>query len=653
MGVPQFFHWLTTHYQKHLLFDNYPHDDPPEYLYLDFNCGIHPAVKRPELVGKESFESFEEMYDAVCFYLDKILKAVKPSKMVYIAIDGVAPMAKIKQQRIRRFKAVQDRRELDRIDSKHKCYSPSQFDYNMISPGTEFMNGLAERLRNHIAKNVQTKYRSLQIILDDANNPGEGEHKICHHIRQNVKSDDSVVIYGLDSDLIFLSLVHYRPKFCLFREKIFFDGSGDKGDEYTYFDIGAFRKILLSIMNPGLSKEELDNWGVLDTEHRRALDNATMIDSDHFNKNSGDEYQEEKETEFQKNAKFDLEKYRTDLELPKEVEQRLILDYVSLCFILGNDFLPHLPSLMIKEGGLSRAMLCYKLVQADLPGEYLVTDDLMNYHSLFLLKFLQRLSEYEDVDLIKITEASEARRSKFRNGFKFKGLTAYERDKKIWEYVENKYIDVIKLGETGWKDRFYHYYIGKNYESIRNNMVTNYLDGMIWTLRYYQGNNGKNSIETCPDWNWKYDFRVGPAVSCVYEYLKENPNYEPKLLINQPVRPSEQLMLILPPQSSELVDPKLAKLMTSTDSPIITQYPTNFEIDMMGHRYRWECYPILPPINYKLTKEIVKLVEEVDNRERPNRKKKAKLNSLKLKFKKDDSETDDKKKLILSFKKKD
>ena len=164
------------------------------------------AVKRPELVGKESFETLDEMYEATCIYLDKILSTVKPTKMIYIAIEGVAPVGKMKQQRMRRFKAVQDRHELDRIDTKHKCYKPSKFDYNMISPGTEFMIGLTNKLEEHLEL-VRHKYPKLEIILDDASNPGEGEHKITHHIRTKLSDQASVVVYGLDSDLIFLCLL--------------------------------------------------------------------------------------------------------------------------------------------------------------------------------------------------------------------------------------------------------------------------------------------------------------------------------------------------------------------------------------------------------------------------------------------------------------
>ena len=110
MGVPSFFAWWARHYPHQILYKALPYKDV--VLYLDFNGGIHPAVRTDKTL------KYEDMFEAVSAYLDKIVSYVKP-KEVWIAIDGVAPVAKIKQQRYRRFKSIVDRNLDNAVRKKH------------------------------------------------------------------------------------------------------------------------------------------------------------------------------------------------------------------------------------------------------------------------------------------------------------------------------------------------------------------------------------------------------------------------------------------------------------------------------------------------------------------------------------------------------
>ena len=106
MGVPSLFISLIRKYPKIIFHDpNLEIDN----LYIDFNCGIHPACyrildKNKNWVDENRLE--DKMLAEIISYLDKIIKFVNPKKLIYIAIDGPAPVGKIKQQRQRRYKAA-------------------------------------------------------------------------------------------------------------------------------------------------------------------------------------------------------------------------------------------------------------------------------------------------------------------------------------------------------------------------------------------------------------------------------------------------------------------------------------------------------------------------------------------------------------------
>jgi len=204
MGIPFYF---TTLIKSHSGITRNVSELDVDVLGIDFNCLIHRYLQ-------DSFP-IKSVLDA----LEHILKTYR-SKKVFVALDGLVPYAKIVQQRYRRFKVKEQ----------------SIFDRNQISPDTPYMRELEAALRSRFPK----------VILSSTQEPGEGEHKIFQEIKKLPESErKTICIYGLDADLILLSLFNHRlGETFLLRESGEFNDPTLKHAEFAIMEIN---KLLLSI----------------------------------------------------------------------------------------------------------------------------------------------------------------------------------------------------------------------------------------------------------------------------------------------------------------------------------------------------------------------------------------------------------------------
>lgn len=175
--------------------------------------------------------------------LQEVVKTVKEvwtvagkPKKVYLAVDGVVPMAKIRQQRVRRFKSVWLKQKAQDSNTTKESW-----DTNAITPGTKFMDTLGT-----VLKGINANW-----IVSGVDEPGEGEHKIMHWLRGGGSAQGKIVIYGLDADLILLSMLVGEQltsaNLYLLREVQEFEKktvSVGQEQEYQYMDISEFQKRL-------------------------------------------------------------------------------------------------------------------------------------------------------------------------------------------------------------------------------------------------------------------------------------------------------------------------------------------------------------------------------------------------------------------------
>ncbi|KAI8345316.1 XRN 5'-3' exonuclease N-terminus-domain-containing protein [Choanephora cucurbitarum] len=317
MGIPKFFRWISERYPmcSQLITDN----SIPEFdnLYLDMNGIIHNCSHNNN--DNAHFRITEEqIWIGVFNYIDHLFSKIKPKKFFFLAIDGVAPRAKMNQQRSRRFRTARDAEELRQkaLQKGEELPTEDPFDSNCITPGTEFMKRLTAELRYFISKKVSedANWRGVEIVLSGPEVPGEGEHKIMEYIRlaraqPNYDPNVRHCLYGLDADLIMLGLLSHDPHFALLREEVNFGRQNQKKKQSL--DSQNFYLMHLSLMRE-----------YLEMEFKSIGDNLSF--------------------------KYDFE--------------RILDDFILLALFVGNDFLPNLPNLHINEGALGLMFKIYKEV---------------------------------------------------------------------------------------------------------------------------------------------------------------------------------------------------------------------------------------------------------------------------------------------------
>ena len=557
MGVPGFFAWILKDYKKYDTgIITYDIDYVVDILYLDYNCLLHPQCFKEldrHTNWDDQYKLESLMMERIMKYTEYLIKYVKPEKLLYISVDGVAPMAKMNQQRKRRYKSSYDNIIKNNIKKKHGKKIGKTWSNTVITPGTKFMERLHKKLKAY-SKYIKKKYK-IEVIYSSYHTPGEGEHKILQDIKKRSKlnKDNIYAIYGLDADLIFLALASKKSNIYLVREETHFGKNKNNitdgiEESLNYVSIDKFREYL--------------NYKI-----------RNMIERNMYEQNNS----------ISKTKDF------TD-------------DFIFICYFLGNDFLPHLPSIDIKTGGLDFVMGCYIDIYKILKTSIIDTEkDDIFINMPFFGMFLNNISKSEDYYFTNILPKYKERVSKYRCPY----TDMYDIDLWNLEHMRNiKVEDPIQLGRDYgelWRWRYYEHYYGVSeyQQQFIDILCYEYLKGIIWTTYYY--------FRECPTWTWQYSHLHAPFISDIAKY-----NIKTRIDINKikfknigPAHPFVQLLSVLPPECSHMLPESYRNMMNDKNSPIIDMYPktSKIEIDMINKNINWKCLPRIPHVNIKRIKK--------------------------------------------------
>lgn len=117
--------------------------------------------------------SEEQIFKDIFNYLEFLFNLMKPQKLFFMAIDGVAPRAKMNQQRGRRFRSAKDAELMEQKarDRGETLPEENRFDSNCITPGTVFMTRLNTALQYFVKKKISTdeRWQHCTVILSGHN----------------------------------------------------------------------------------------------------------------------------------------------------------------------------------------------------------------------------------------------------------------------------------------------------------------------------------------------------------------------------------------------------------------------------------------------------------------------------------------------------
>lgn len=482
MGIPYYYTYLIKKYNKKILI---PFSTTNTTAFIDSNSIIYDVCRE--------YNNDEDIINATCKKLNEYIE-VFDCELTYITFDGLPPMAKIKQQRERRYKSY---------ITKELLKSEIKWDTCSITTGSEFMKNLTIKLKKEKFIN--------NVKLSSSDEPGEGEHKIFEYIRKNSNylKDKNVLIYGLDADLIMLSLHHlkYVKNIYLYRETPEFI-------EKLKVNIDVNEKYLINVD-----------------------------------------------------------------ELKKIIEETCpINDYIFICFLLGNDFMPHFPTLNIRKEGIQNLLNIYNTLNIKL----IDNDNNISWNNVRI--FINELYKNEVTSYKYLYSKIYP-----------KTPHAYESNEEILNNlpsIDKKTEQLINPNNDKWKYNYYKNLFDRNIENepdFINTVCLNYIEGLEWTYKYYIGKD--------IDYNWYYKYHYPPLFCDLVKFI---PFYNHDFIKYKPHEFNEmmQLCYVLPYGSLNLIPSNIRIKLN------LNWYQSDCNIEWAYCKYFWESHPHLPIIDVNELKLI-------------------------------------------------
>ena len=608
MGIPSYFVRVVKEI-KHLLKPISSLGKPVHNLYMDCNGIIYDAVRVHNISDFKSTGACtkQDAYETailqhVCDKISEYVAQVKPVNRVFLTFDGVAPVAKMNQQRERRYRTwftSEMEKQFTAVAPATTSVKPisiveseENWSTACITPGTAFMNKLHTRMSEYVADKKREYACSASIsyphphplfMLSSSKEPGEGEHKIFEFIRANPDThrDQVTLVYGLDADLIMLALnhLHISNEIYLYRETPEFIQSVDsqlKPNEQYYVDIPYMSDCIARYMTASAKTKLPINTGPI----------------------------------------------------CPIVKKHLVYDYIFMFFFMGNDFMPHFPSMNIRTTGPDMVMNAYNATFQNTITASAATDgtpptknrsfihhstgaDPLRIHWANVREFVQCLAETEHSRLVAEHTLRDKRGRAFSSGHQSERVVApvagdnnkhlhntgtYDSASELLLAKCKSATDMLHIPtkergvehyiapqKQGWEQRYYAALFGERItDRLCQTYCMNYLEGLEWTFQYY--------TRGCIDWRWRYSYAYAPLLEDLVRFVPTATTATSAPLISQkpkdPIQDTKQLLYVLPPAFQ-------AVLIPSRRDAIAPLKLSDVRFTWAYCKYFWEAHVII------------------------------------------------------------
>lgn len=390
------------------------------------------------------------------------------------------------------------------------------FDSNCITPGTKFMDDLSKHIDRHIKNALIKKKWGKDVKVIFSNEKAPGEGE--HKLINYIRK------FGKKNETYCINgldadLIMLAMGTHLNNFYILREDMYDHNNDFFFIDVGDARKKLIKMM-----KWNSPNHGCL----------------------------------------------------PKNV----INDFIFLCFTVGNDFLPNIPSVEILVDGIETLIYLYKSV-ASRCGHLTLYDN--ENRVVFIPEPVSEMFSLIGEKEKELFERIQRDHRRFPNEL-------------LNECTDSNYNVNIK--------KYKKLYTSKKLQGNTLSKCNSYLEGMQWVISYY--------ISGVPDWKWVYDGNYAPFASDLAKVAKnyEHVSYPP----SESTLPFIQLLSVLPPKSRDLLPKPLDNLLI--DSDLVDYCPNSVDIDLSGKRMEWEGIVLLPMVDFNLVNNLFYQYKElVDERD--------------------------------------